>query len=243
MDREGNTVTEISSLALAVDLFTAPRKAFAALKERPRVWLPLLLMIVGYASVSFAYMNSVDLGWFMDTQLAQNPNLTEEQREQAATAAANVSPLIYGAAGAVGTPLAIVLVLFLTALYYTIVSFATSDGVKLKQWFALGCWCMLPQMLGLVAQLVNLSVSDARFMLQDAINPLAFGNLMGIERSAATPTTQRILLGLDATIIWSVALSVIGYQQWTKKSLVTSIVVVLGPLAVIVLIGTLIAML
>jgi hypothetical protein len=234
-------VAEISSFSLALNLFTAPSQAFAALKERPSVWLPLLLMIIGYAAVSFTYMNSVDIGWFMESQLAQNAALSEEQREQAAAAAANVSPTLYGAIGAVTTPLFIVLVLFLTALYYTIVSFATSDGVKLKQWFALGCWCMLPQLLGIVAQLVNLSVNDARFMIQDAINPLAFGNLMGVERTAATPIVQRILLGIDVTIIWSVALSVIGYQQWTKKSLVTSVVVVLGPLAVIVLIGTLIA--
>jgi hypothetical protein len=161
---------------------------------------------------------------------------------QAAATAANVSPMVYGAIGAVTTPLFILLVLFLSALYYTIVSFATSDGVKLKQWFALTCWCTLPSVLGLIAQLVNLSVNDARFMVQDAINPLAFGNLLGVERTAATPIVQRILLGIDVTAIWSIVLSVIGYQLWTKKSLATSVIVVLGPLAVIVLIGTLVAL-
>jgi hypothetical protein len=178
----------------------------------------------------------------MESQLAQNSQLNEDQRADAAEAAANVSPMVYGAIGAVTTPLFIILVLFLSALYYTIVSFATNDGVKLKQWFALACWCTLPSVLGLVAQLVNLSVNDARFMLQDAINPLAFGNLLGVERTAATPVAQRILLGIDVTAIWTIALSIIGYQLWTKKSLATSVVVVLGPLAVIVLIATLVAM-
>jgi hypothetical protein len=236
-------VAESSSFSIAMNIFTAPSQAFAELKERPRVWFPLLLMIIGYSAVMFSYMNSVDIGWFMESQNAANPNMTEEQREQTAEVAANVSPWVYGAIFALITVLSTVLVLFLSALYYTIVSFATSDGVKLKQWFALGCWCMLPQALGLVAQLVNLSVTDARFMLQDAVNPLAFGNLIGVERTATTPIVQRILLGLDLTIIWSVALTVIGYQQWTKKSLVTTIMVVLGPLAVIVLIGTLASLL
>jgi hypothetical protein len=235
-------MAESSAFSLAVNIFTAPSQAFVTLKERPRVWLPLLLLTVGYAAVSFTYMNSVDIGWFMENQLAQNPNMTEQQRADAATAAANVSPMVYGAIGAVTTPLFIVLVLFLTALYYTIVSFASHDGVKLKQWFALCCWCTMPALLGIIAQLVNLSVNDARFMLQDAINPLSFGSLLSIERTNATPVLQRILLGIDVTVIWSVALQVIGYQQWTQSSLVKSVAVVLGPLVLIVVGGTLIAL-
>ena len=74
---QGVSMAESSSLAIAMNIFTAPSAAFAALKERPRVWLPLLLLLGGYAAVSFMYMNSVDLGWFMDAQLAQNPALTE----------------------------------------------------------------------------------------------------------------------------------------------------------------------
>jgi hypothetical protein len=235
-------MAESSSLALAMNVFTAPSEAFAALKERPRVWLPLLLLIIGYAAVSFTYMNSVDIGWFMENQLAQNPNMTEQQRADAAAAAADVSPMVYGAFGAL-TSLFIVLVLFLTALYYTIVSFASNDGVKLKQWFALCCWCTLPALLGIIAQLVNLSVNDARFMIQDAINPLSFGSLLSIERTNATPIVQRILLGIDITVIWSIALQVLGYQQWTQSSLVKGVAVVLGPLAAIVVIGTLITLL
>ena len=235
-------MAESSSLALAVNIFTAPNQAFAALKERPRVWLPLILLIAGYAAVSFTYMNSVDIGWYLDQQVAQNPNLTEQQREQAVTAATKLSPTVYGAIGAVLTPTVIVLVLFLTALYYTIVSFFSNDGVKLKQWFALCCWCMLPSLLGLVAQLVNLSVNDARFMLQDSVNPIAFGNLLSIERTTATPVVQRILLGIDITVFWQIALSVLGYQAFAKSSFTKSVIVVLGPLAAIVVIGTLIAL-
>jgi hypothetical protein len=235
-------MAESSSLAIAMNIFTAPSEAFAALKERPRVWLPLLVLIAGYAAVSFTYMNEVDLGWFLENQFAQNANLTEEQREQAATAAASASPLFYGAIGAITTPLFVLLVLFLTALYYTIVSFFSHDGVKLKQWFALACWCTLPAALGLVAQLVNLSINDARFMMQDEINPLAFGKLLSIEMTPATPIVQRILLGIDLTVIWSIALSVIGYQMWTRSSLVKSVIVVIGPLAAIIVIGTLAAL-
>ena len=81
-------MAESSTLAIAMNIFTAPSAAFTALKERPRVWLPLLLLLGGYAAVNVVYVNSVDMGWFMETQLASNPTMTEAQREQAATAAA-----------------------------------------------------------------------------------------------------------------------------------------------------------
>jgi hypothetical protein len=234
-------VAESSSLAIAMNVFTSPTEAFATIKERPRVWLPLLLLLAGYAAVNVVYINSVDLGWFMEQQLAQNPAMTDAQREQAATAAANNSPPVYGAIGAATTSLFLLLVLFLVSLYYTVVSVVSHDGVKLKQWFAFACWCTLPTVFGLVATLVNLGISDARFMIQDAINPLAFGNLLGIERTPATPAVQRILLGIDVFAIWSLALSAIGYQVFSGKSFVKSVAVVLGPLAIIVGVGTLLA--
>jgi hypothetical protein len=235
-------MAESGALAIAMNIFTAPSAAFSALKERPRVWLPLLLLLGGYAVVNVVYVNSVDMGWFMETQLASNSRMTEAEREQAATAAANLSPAFYSAISVVGTSLFILLVVFLTSLYYTIVSFLSHDGVKLKQWFAFVWWCTLPVVFGLAATLVNLSIQDARFMLQDAINPLSFGNLLAIERTAATPVMSRILLGLDLFTIWSLALSAIGYQQWTGKSFVKSVAIVLGPLALIVVIAALVAL-
>jgi hypothetical protein len=78
-------------------------------------------------------------------------------------------------------------------------------------------------------------------MLQDSIDPLSVGNLLSIDRTGA-PTVQRYMLGLDVTLIWSLVLQVIGYQSFTNKSYATSAAVVLGPIALIVAIGTLLAL-
>ncbi len=234
-------MADSSYVALATNIFTAPSQAFIALKERPRVLLPVLVLLIGFATVSFYFLSHVDMGFFLDNTLRSgNANLTDAQREQAVAAAAKIPPLVYGALGALSSSL-IFLLIFLVACYYTIVSFVTGDGVKLKQWFALLCWCALPQVLGIIAQLVNMVVNDPRFMLQDQINPLAFGNLLSIDRTGA-PIVQRVLLGIDVTAIWTVVLQILGYQSFTKKSLVTSAAVVLGPLALIVVIASLLAL-
>ena len=174
-------MADSSYAALATNIFTAPREAFVALREQPRVLLPVLVLLIGFSTVSFYFLSHVDMGFFLDNELRSgSANITDAQREQAVAAAAKIPPLVYGAIGAVGAIFSRLLVIFLIAAYYTIVSSATHDGVKLKQWFALACWCTLPQVLGVVAQIVNMLVNDPRFMLPDSINPLAFGNLLSI---------------------------------------------------------------
>jgi hypothetical protein len=94
----------------------------------------------------------------------------------------------------------------------------------------------MPIVLGLVASLVHVLASDARFMLQTDLNPLAFGSLLSIDSAGAT-ILQRVLLNLDITFLWSVVLSVFGYQFWTKRSLATAAAIVLGPFVLIVAIS------
>lgn len=234
-------MADTSSLAIATNIFASPNQAFVAIKERSPLLLPVVLLIVGFSAVSFLYLSRVDMGWFLDQRLqASAAQVTPQQREQALNAAAKVPPAVYGALGAALTSSVWFLILFIGALYYTAVSFVTRDGVKLKQWFALSCWCMLPVLLQVLAQIVNLSVNDARFMAAEAVNPLAFGNLLSIDRAGVT-AVQQILLGLDVTTLWAILLSVLGYQSFTKSSIAKSAAVVLGPLVVIVSIATLIA--
>jgi hypothetical protein len=232
-------MAERSSLATAANIFAAPNEAFQSIKDRPTFLLPLAVLLLGYSLVSLLYMNSVDLPWYIGQQLeSSDAQMTNAQREQAIETASSIPPLALGATGAAVSSIAVVLWIFVIALYYTGVSFATSDGIKLKQWFSLTCWCTLPAVLGLLASIVNILAGDARFMPQQSINPLSFGSLFSIEPEGAG-IVQRILLQLDLTSIWAIVLMVLAYQAWTQRSLAKTIAVVLGPIAAIVVIVTL----
>jgi|SRR5688572_28500165 len=225
-------MADSSSVGVLSNIFTAPSQAFASLKERPNPWLALLILLVGYAAVSYLYLQVVDLAWMLDRQMAQGGNLTDEQRKQAVDTALQLSPTVYSVIGAVTTPLSILIILALIALYFTGVSFATNDGVKYGQWFAMITWAVMPIVIGLAATFVNLLVNDARFMPQEQLNPLSFGNLLGIDSEGAS-RSQRALLGLDISAIWAVALLVLGHQVFTQRSIVRAATVVLAPIVVI----------
>jgi hypothetical protein len=77
-----------------------------------------------------------------------------------------------------------------------------------------------------------------RFLPQESLNPLSFGNLLAIDNEGL-PTLQRVLLQLDPTTIWSLVLTVLGYQAFTQRSTLHTAIVVLAPWFVIVLIGVL----
>lgn len=230
-----------SSAGVLSNIFTAPQAAFAAIKERPSPWLPLLVLMIGTFGVQYAYIHAVDLPWLLDQQLQATGNMTDEQRNQAVDAALQVPPNVLAAIQGVSGALTILIIYALVALYYTGVSFATHDGVKYGQWLALIAWCGLPAVFGIIASLVNLFASDARFLPAEQLNPLSFGSLFAIDPQGAT-VVERILLSLDVTALWAVVLQILGYQAFTQRSVVKATLVVLGPLAFIVLVASLAAL-
>jgi hypothetical protein len=226
-------MTDQSSLAVVANVFAAPLEAFAVIRQRPTILLPLLALLITYSAVSLVYTNSVDLPWLMEQQIEMAAaDLTQAQREAALEQSANLSPMVLGVIGSVTSSIFILLWTFVLALYYTGVSFARGDGIKLRQWYALVVWCSLPILLGLIASLVNILANDARFMLQEDINPLSFRNLLSMD-TQGLGMTQRFLSGLDLSTVWALALTLIGYQTWTQTSIYKAAGIVLGPLAVI----------
>ena len=235
-------MADSSSVGVLSNIFTAPSQAFAAIKERPNPWLPLLVLIGAVFIVQFVYMQVVDFPWLMDHTLQQGGgNMTDAQRAQIVDATTKVPPSVLGAVQGASGGIVILSVYALIALYYTGVSFATNDGHKFQQWLALIAWCSLPSVLGYIASLVNLQVTDARFLPAEQLNPLSFGSLLGLDPQGAT-IVQRILMSLDVTVLWSTVLQILGYQAFTQRSVTFSAAVVLGPLAVIILVASLFAL-
>jgi hypothetical protein len=235
-------MADSTTVGVLTNIFTAPAIAFAAIKERPSPWLPLLVLILGTFAVQFTYMQAVDLPWLIDQQLQQaGADITEAQRNQAVDATTRIPASVLGAIQGVSGGLAILVIYALVALYYTGVSFALNDKIKYQQWLALIAWCSLPAVFGLIASFVNLQVTDARFLPADQLNPLSFGSLLALDSQGAT-IVERILMQLDVTVLWSTVLQILGYQAFTQRSVITATMVVLGPLAVIVVIASIFAL-
>jgi hypothetical protein len=191
--------------------------------------------------VQFAYFQAVDLPWLFDQQLQASGGMTDAQRSQAVDMMTQLPPSVLGGAQGLSGALGILVIYALFALYYTGVSFATNDGHKFKQWLALIAWCSLPGLIGMTASLVNLQVTDARFLPAEQLNPLSFGSLLALDSQGAS-IVERIFMTLDVTVFWALVLQILGYQAFTQRSTGLSALIVLGPYAVIAVIASLFAL-
>ena len=238
-------MADSSLMATVVNIFASPAEAFRAIKERPRAFLPWALVIASTVTVTVLYINLVDFAWFMEQQLRSSnaaQNMTDAQLEQAITAASNTPRGVIAAAAGISTPIALTLIWFVFALYFKVVSSITRDGIRLKQWFSLICWCSLPALLSSLAALVNLLTNDVSLMPQTKVNPLSYSSLFNIEPTG-TNIFFRILQSFDLTSIWALVLTVLGYQNWTGKSLTTAAAIALAPYALVLGLGLLVSFL
>lgn len=218
-----------SASDIAVNIFTSPGAAFAAIREKPRFLLPLALILVLAGITTFIFMNGVDFQYMMEESVAANPDASEQDLANARQFGEVIGsiPSVGLAAGA--TVLAIIsaiVVYLLQALYFKLVSLVTRDGVTYKTWFSVVCFCSLPVLIRYLATLVNLLTSDISLMSQTDVNPLAFSNLFGIE---AASVGSGILANLDVTTLWSVALVILAYKAMTGKGIGTAAAIVLAP--------------
>ena len=170
------STANLSSLTILTNIITAPQQAFVAIKERPAVWVPLVILIVLSCAASVAYILSVDLAWMLDQTFAQAQNLPAADRERALEAALKLPRAVYAVFGAAGGAVGLPIVLALTALYYTGVSFMTRDSTRFEHWFALAAWSAIPLALGRLASIVHVLSGDARFMRPEAVNPFSFAS-------------------------------------------------------------------
>lgn len=78
----------MNNLALSVTLATAPSSAFEELRERPRFWFPLLLLVASTVAIMYWYYSMVDIEWLKDAMFSNDPDmqkLPEAERAQAMT--------------------------------------------------------------------------------------------------------------------------------------------------------------
>ena len=220
-------------LLTAVNIIASPSEAFEALIRKPTVLVPLVAVILANVAVIFAYYSQVDVAWVMETSTqSAMEDLGPREREAALDRIQNLSPMVVASAGAVSVALFLTLWMFLNAAYLAGISLVTDDGLRLKHWFAMICWCALPIVFGSAASLANIFLSDATFLRPDRMNPLSFSSLLDLDSAAGNAMLQSVQ-SLDITAAWAIVLTVCAYHVWTRRNLLASALIVLAPATLI----------
>ena len=218
-----------------IDVFASPGEAFASIKERPTVLIPLLLVCIAAAVPTWAYLLKVDIAWLVEQQMRtqQFIDLTDAQIETMANAAAERGRGFTIAQSVISVFIVLTIILLIQALYLKIASAFRKDGIRYKQWLSLVSWSSLPAILGSIASVVFILTNDVSFMTQTAINPLSFGNLLQLDGSNAN-TMVRAAMSLSPVNLWSLILVFLGYRSISGASIGVTAFVMLIPIAFVV---------
>ncbi len=214
-----------------IDIITAPTTAFARIREKPTFWWPLLLIVAVTASVQLGYFLLNDPGFVKDNLVEQatafNPDMTQEQRDVVAANYENVSINAIAISSTVAVFILIPLIMVLNALYLSFMGKFSFTQLGWKHWFSLVCWTGVPALFAALASWVVLLTDSNGQVEPAALQPLGITSLLGIETSNAT------LQQFNLMQLWSMALLVLGYHQWTGKNLLSSALITLLPYVVI----------
>lgn len=221
----------MNNLSVAANLVTAPASAFAELRERPRFWFPLLLVVLTSMFVIGWYYSVVDIDWLKDLMFANNPKIQQLPADQRAAAMNMVgrNTMLYGSLFGIliGVPFFCVI----TALYYWLVASITKVPLGFKHWFSLVCWTALPGLLSTVIAVILLLLRDNNQMLPTVLQPLSL-NELAFHRPLGS-SGQTFLDSVNIPAILGCVLAIIGVRVWTQRSWQYSVIVAVIPLLLI----------
>jgi hypothetical protein len=224
-----------SVLAVLIDVFFEPKRAFEQVKHFPRWWFPLALSIVAM----FVYMSvfSSRVGWdqFMRQTLESNQRMQELPREQREQIIEQQSKFMRAA----GNYIPIVTVLVATVVIAAVLLFVFRnllDGrATFSQVVGVVTWAGMPGLLVLAASFAVLLLKDpSEFDLE---NPVGF-NLGFYLPEGTAPWLRGLGSSIDIFSFWSILLVATGMSVVTRKSWSSSLMGVVLPWAAYVILKT-----
>jgi uncharacterized membrane protein YhdT len=221
----------MNNLALSVALATAPSSAFGKLREGPRFWFPLLILVASTCAIVYWYYSVVDIEWFKDAIYGNNPDIQKLSEAQRAQAMAMINRNTLLVSAVVGSIFILPIMLLLQALYLLLAAKVTKLPQGFKHWFAFSCWSSLPLFLTIVVSAIFLIMSDTPQVSPSVLQPLSINELV-LHRPAGSPG-YGLLESLSIPAVLSWILMIIGVRVWSERSWTFSAIFILLPVVVL----------
>jgi hypothetical protein len=209
------------------NVILAPSPTFARLKDKPRPFIPLLVLILLTLAVSCWYVSTLDFAWFREHMLATQGAMKPEARAAMAQFLTPKTMMWSSGAGAVlGTPILCAIV----ALYYLLAGKVMGTGIGYGKWFGFAVWTSIPRLLTVPLSVLQILTSGGRLAPED-MNMVSLNYLL-LHAPMSSPWFG-FATNLDLTSIWSIALAVLGLKAWTGRSTAGCVTVAVLPYALV----------
>jgi hypothetical protein len=223
----------LSQGARIIDTFIAPTKTFTDVRRSAQWWLPFLLMtFVGWGLVYIAGQK-IGVQKLMENDMRARPK-AEAQYEKATPEQRQQQVKITGIAYYVAIPVVTLLIwLIMSGLQFATFKFGANADISYSKSLAIVVYAGLPMvlrnLLAIASVLAGASADGFTLNNPVASNPGYFMNV------ADSPFWYFIASQLDVFLLWTLALTAIGFATAGKVKMGTSFAVVTGWWVVITL--------
>jgi hypothetical protein len=230
MSENKNEVT--NPIQACNDIFIHPSEVFKALSLKDNwSWIPFILVVIVSSLPAYLYFGVVDFNWYIDMQLSlsmpdASPAELENMRAMSGSAeTAQVSALI-------GSPIFLVVIASIMALYYTLVTRNDEKSIhSFFDWFGAQWWFMMPTLIAsVISMALILMVEPGAKVAQSILSPTSLAYIFSIDPSSKW---AGFMSGLRIETIWTMYLGAICLQQWTNFSNKKSYIIAALPTVVI----------
>ena len=189
-----------------------PSPTFARLKDKPRAWVPLAVLILLSLAISYWYVTTLDFAWFREHMLAARGAVKPEERAALAQLM-TLDRMLWTTVISIllGTPV----MYALTAVYYLLAGKVMGAGIGFGKWFGFVTWTSIPRLLALPLMALQIATSGGHLTLEDS-NMVSLNYLL-LHLPQSSPWAS-FAGSLDLTSLWTIALAAIGLKAWTGRS-------------------------
>ncbi len=235
MSDSDSQAARMSELGRLAGVFWEPKPVFQDLAERPRFWVPLLILTILGTVYIAAFANWVGFETLIRRQLESNERIQQmpaDQQERAIEMSLRVAaPMSYVSAVAGMAIASLVVAAILLACF----NFLGGAGIRFKQAFSITCYSFLPSGLASILALIVMFLKDpADFDLQNPL-PLNLGAFLSQQDTAAW--LRALASTVNLFTIWTILLLALGFSVAGRRvSYSKALVLVVLPWLVFVLI-------
>jgi hypothetical protein len=189
-----------------------PSPTFARLKDKPRAWVPLLVLIVLTLAITWWYVATLDFPWFREHMLAARGTVKPEER---AALAQFLTPNRLLWSTVIGILLGTPVMYALMAVYYLLAGKVMGSGIGYGKWFGFAVWIGIPRLLALPLSALQIATSGGRLTMEDS-NMVSLNYLL-VHAPLSSPWAS-FANTLDLASLWTIVLATIGLKAWTGRS-------------------------
>ncbi len=199
-----------------LDIFIAPKQAFANLRGSGGNLLLLLAQLLFTALAFYLFYQGMSPEWLVEQQLLHAGELTPAELEQTRAVMAQTAPYTAIIAAVTG-PLMLLLVNAILAGYLHLISKMSGD-FRYQDWFGFSVWSQMPMQLNTIGLILLVLFADTPNL------PLATANYASLNQLVLQlPIGAPFYTWAEAFnlfMFWQIAVMAIGLKQWCNFSMV-----------------------